>query len=167
VCRNEAYELINAVRPRIRALADGKQREVPFIAIVREVAPTKKVKEDAGPKGLGVGVFQQEYWDNNPVYWDEGQLFVKAMGNRKWSLPRFNNPWWKPWAIWGEITAGLKALKDKGIEGNMVGDGFTQGGVLVIGPGKQGVTCAHFEEGDADIGMPVDEIVAGVEKFSF
>lgn len=144
----------------------GAQAEVPLVAVVREVAPTAKVKEDAGPKGLGVGEFQYRYFAGKPVYWDEDWGFVKAMGNRKWKL-NLKAPWYKPWAIWKEITGALAALKDKGVEGNLVGDGFTQGGVLCIGPGEQGVTYAHFEEGDPDVGMPADAIVRGVEAFKF
>jgi len=155
---------MNNVLPKVREL-DGKLGEVPFVAVVREVAPTKSVKEDGGKGGLGVGEFQLKYFDGNPVYWDEEQGFVKAMGNRRISF-KFKAPWWKPWAIWGEITSGLKKLKDKGIEGNLVGDGLTQGGVLCIGPGKQGVTYAHFEENDPDVGMPSSDILDGVKKFS-
>lgn len=165
-CRNEAYELMNKVVPRIEALVDVKKSKVPFVAVVREVAPTKSVKEDAGPRGLGVGEFQHTYFLGKPIYWDEEQKFVKAMGNRRISF-KFKAPWWKPWALWSEITTALKKLKDKGVEGNLVGDGIIMGGVIVVGPGKQGITFAHFEENDPDIGMPVDEIVSGVERFQF
>mmetsp|Transcript_54386 Transcript_54386/g.170926 ORF Transcript_54386/g.170926 Transcript_54386/m.170926 type:complete len:157 (-) Transcript_54386:58-528(-) len=154
---------MNSVLPRVQKLG-GSKGEVPFVAVVREVAPNARVKLDAGPKGLGLGEFQSKYFDGRPVYWDEEQLFVKEMGDRKIQF-RFKNPWWKPWAIWGEIQEGLKKLKDKGVEGNLVGDGLTQGGVLCIGPGDQGVTYAHFEENDPDIGMPADDIVKGVESF--
>mmetsp|Transcript_110558 Transcript_110558/g.323481 ORF Transcript_110558/g.323481 Transcript_110558/m.323481 type:complete len:157 (-) Transcript_110558:35-505(-) len=154
---------MNTVLPRVQELS-GAKGKVPFVAVVREVAPTKKVKEDAGPQGLGVGEFQTKYFGGKPVYWDEEQLFVKEMGDRKIKF-KFKAPWWKPWAIWGEIQEGLKKLKDKGVEGNFVGDGFTQGGVLCIGPGTQGVTYAHFEENDPDVGMPADDIVKGVDQF--
>mmetsp|Transcript_54525 Transcript_54525/g.151258 ORF Transcript_54525/g.151258 Transcript_54525/m.151258 type:complete len:157 (-) Transcript_54525:107-577(-) len=154
---------MNSVLPRIRELS-GAQGQVPFFAVVREVAPNKRVKEDAGPKGLGLGEFQTKYFGGNPVYWDEDQLFVKEMGNRGIKF-NFKAPWWQPWAIWGEIQEGLKKLKDKGVEGNMVGDGLIQGGVLCIGPGDQGVTYAHFEENDPDVGMPADAIVNGVGCF--
>uniref|UniRef100_A0A6V0KCY1 Peroxiredoxin-like 2A n=1 Tax=Zooxanthella nutricula TaxID=1333877 RepID=A0A6V0KCY1_9DINO len=157
---------MNNVLPKVEALADGKKSKVPFVAVVREVAPTKSVKEDAGAKGLGVGEYQHRYFGGRPVYWDEDQKFVEAMGNRRISL-KFKAPWWKPWALWKEITEGLKKLKDKGVEGNLVGDGLIQGGVLVVGPGDQGVTFAHFEENDPDVGMPADDIVAGVERFTF
>lgn len=156
---------MNNVLPEVRELK-GQSGEVPFVAVVREVAPTKKVKEDAGKGGLGVGEFQLKYFGGNPVYWDEEQGFVKEMGNRKLKL-KFEAPWWKPWAIWGEIKEGLKKLKDKGIEGNMAGEGFTLGGVICIGPGQQGVTYAHFEENDPDVKMPTADILDGVKKFSF
>mmetsp|Transcript_48014 Transcript_48014/g.109223 ORF Transcript_48014/g.109223 Transcript_48014/m.109223 type:complete len:158 (+) Transcript_48014:89-562(+) len=157
---------MNTVLPRMQKLDDANAREVPFVAVVREVAPTAKVKEDAGPNGLGVGEFQYRYFGGRPVYWDEGQGFVKAMGSRSLKL-KFKSPWWKPWAIWKEITEGLKKLKDKGVEGNMVGDGMTSGGVICIGPGQQGVTYAHYEENDPDVGMPAEAIVSGVRAFKF
>lgn len=157
---------MNTLQPRIDALSDSKKKQVPIVAIVREVAPTKSVKEDAGPKGLGVGEFQQKYFGGRPVYWDKDQLFVKAMGSRTLKF-KFKNPWYKPWAVWKEITQGMKAFKDKGVEGNLVGDGWTLGGVIVVGPGDQGVTHAFYDENEPGAGIPFDELVAAVEKFSF
>lgn len=154
---------MNNVQPQIRKLS-GAKGEVPIVAVVREVAPNSRVKEDTGPKGLGLGEFQTKYFEGQPVYWDEDQAFVKEMGNRMIKF-KFKAPWWKPWAIWGEIQEGLKKLKDKGVEGNFVGDGVTLGGVLCIGPGDQGVTYAHFEENDPDVGMPAEDIIKGVECF--
>ncbi|CAK0807480.1 unnamed protein product [Prorocentrum cordatum] len=154
------------VLPRVEALDRAEARRVPFIAVVREVAPTAKVPEDGGEKGLGVGEFQARYFQGRPVYWDEGQGFVKAMGSRKIKL-KFKSPWWNPIGLFREVTEGLKKLKEKGVEGNLVGDGMIQGGVLCIGPKGQGVTYAHFEENDPDVGMPADSIVDGVAKFEF
>jgi len=142
--------------------------DVPFIAVVREVAPVKGVAEDHGEKGLGVGDYQYKYFDGNKVYLDKEWGFVKAMGNRKLSFGKmFKTPLWKFWAVWGEIKDGMKKMSAKGVEGNLLGDGMTQGGVLVIGPGSQGVVYAHFEENKPEVGMPDDDIVKAVESMSF
>jgi len=151
--------------PRVRALS-GKQGEVPFIAVCKEIAPIKGVKEDSGPKGLGVGEFQYKYFGGNDMYLDEERGMYKAMGSRNFKF-NFKAPWYKPWAIWAEIQEGLKKLKEKGIEGNLRGEGFIQGGVLVVGPGEEGVLYAHFEDNDPDVGMPCDAIVDGVGKMEF
>lgn len=155
---------MSSVVPRVRKLS-GAQGDVPFIAVVREVAPTKTVKEDGGAKGLGLGEFQLKYFGGNPTYWDETQSFVKEMGSRPWKL-NLKATWYKPWEIWSEITGGLKKLKDKGVEGNFVGDGLIEGGVVVIGPGDQGVTFVHFEQTGVKE-MPADAIVQAVESFKF
>lgn len=156
---------MNSVLPQVRKL-NGDQGRVPFVAVVREVAPTESVPEDDGPEGLGVGEYQRKYFDGNPVYWDEDQRFVKEMGNRQIQF-KFKAPWWQPWAIWSEIQDGLQKLQDKGVDGNMKGDGLIQGGVICVGPGSQGVTFTHFEENDLDVGMPADAIVNGVRSFEF
>lgn len=150
----------------MRALADERKRDIPFVAVVREVAPTKWVKNDDGPRGLGVGAFQRNYFGGHPIFWDETQGFVKSMGNRLVSFG-FKASWWKPWEIWSEVTENMQTLKDEGIEGNFAGDGLIQGGTIVIGPGGQGVTFAHFEDNELSTGLPVDSIVEAVERLEF
>jgi len=157
--------------PKVRAL-DGKFAHVPFIAICKEIAPVADAEEDHGPKGLGVGDFQHKYFGGNDMYLDADCGFYKAMGGRTFSFGKvFKSPWWKPWAIWRELQEGSERLKKRGVEGNMRGikskASMLQGGVLVIGPEGQGVTFAHFEENDANVVYPTEEIIEGVKRMHF
>mmetsp|Transcript_63093 Transcript_63093/g.150397 ORF Transcript_63093/g.150397 Transcript_63093/m.150397 type:complete len:146 (-) Transcript_63093:99-536(-) len=115
---------------------------VPLVGIIKEVAPTKTADTD---EKLGVAEFQKKYF-SDPLYLDEENNFYKALGSRKLSLPSWNP--FKLWSGWKKLTARLKSKPE--IEGNMVGEGLVQGGVLVIGPGSMGVVHTYLEETGRD-----------------
>lgn len=154
---------MNGVMPKVRAMS-GAKASVPFFAICKEIAPVPDAAEDHGDQGLGVGDFQYKYFGGNRMFMDEKRAFYEAMGNRMFAF-KFKNPLWKFWAVFGEIKEGMAKLKEKGVEGNMRGikgkHTMLQGGVIVVGPGYQGVLYVHREEGDPE-GMPCDAIVTAV-----
>lgn len=117
-------------------------KPVPLVGIIKEVAPSGKVMTD---EKLGVGEFQNKYFGGNTLYLDEELKFYKALGERKISLPS-----WNPCALWTmyKLVSGRMAQKE--ISGNFAGEGLTLGGVLVIGPGDQGVLYEYLEESGAD-----------------
>ena len=54
-------------------------------------------------------------------------------------------------------------LKDKGVEGNMKGDGLVQGGIVVLGPAPEcAVLYTYYEETGKQI--PVLELDAAIAK---
>lgn len=88
---------------------------------------------------------------------------MHGLGDRK-LLGDFN--WWSLLnplnvvRLWRDIKAGGARLKDKGIEMNMVGEGLIQGGIIVVGPGDQGVLYRYLEETGSEI--PVEDIKAAL-----
>lgn len=97
------------------------------IAIIKEVAPVKDAKTDAE---LGVNEFQTKYFGNNPVYLDRDKNCYKALGSRKLlsqSLSSYN-----PFTLWKNFKSLLARVKGKGIEGNLNGEGFLQGGIMLF-----------------------------------
>lgn len=137
----------------IRA-SQPKLKNLPLFAIIKEVAPTGKIRTD---EELGVREFQTKYFDGNPVYIDEQKRFYNALGNRK--LLRDTMPTWNPFKLYSAFRKLSKRLKDKpDIEGNFAGEGIVLGGVLVIGRGEQGVLHEYLEQS----GLDPEKWIAGV-----
>jgi len=91
-----------------------------------------------------------------PLYRDENLEFYKYLGDRKYGIPISFNP--LDW-IGGilKLLGTIKRLLEKGIDGNMSGEAFTRGGVVIFG--KDGDPCyAYQEDGD----LPIDGILAAV-----
>lgn len=92
-----------------------------------------------------------------PLYKDVNLDFYMALGNRKLSLP------WNPWTFikgifW--VRRIGKRLKAKNIEGNLVGEGLTKGGVIIFGKDKRAKYAYAEETGEE---LPLDDILAAVE----
>mmetsp|Transcript_25824 Transcript_25824/g.71983 ORF Transcript_25824/g.71983 Transcript_25824/m.71983 type:complete len:91 (+) Transcript_25824:280-552(+) len=87
--------------------------------------------------------------------------FYEFMGKK--SL--LSQPWfsWNPFKLYGAFKRMNERLKSKGLEGNLVGEGLIQGGLVIIDP-KKGVVYRHNEETGTP--MPYDEIVQIVESLA-
>lgn len=136
--------------------------KVPLVAVIKEVAPTKKAATD---EILGVAAFQREYFGNRPLYLDEDREFYAFLGNRK-----LLSPWMllKPWKIFGVVgwakNIGSR-LKNKKVEGNYAGEGIVQGGVLVMAPGEV-QTCLYKYQEVTGSPVPLDDFEAGLAKLA-
>jgi len=86
---------------------------------------------------LGVDEFREKYFKGE-LYLDEEKNLFKAIGNR-----------WMGYIsglMSSAFYANLKRVQSKGIAGNIVGEGRQLGGLLVVGPGEQGVLLQYAEK---------------------
>ena len=93
---------------------------------------------------------------------DEERIFYQELGDRKldFMLRRlFTNPV----GVWRDLKALGARLKAKGggIEGNLVGEGLTLGGIMVISPSSE-VLYTYREVTGQEI--PRDEIAAALDQ---
>jgi len=103
------------------------------------------------------GLFDFTSFFSFPLYKDVNLDYYKALGNRKLSLP------WNPWTLLKGFfyVRGIgKRLKTKNIEGNLIGEGLTKGGVIIFGKDKK-AKYAYAEETGEEI--PLEDILAAVE----
>jgi len=158
LCREEAldisqrYEAILARNPSLQ--------KVKLVGVVKEVAPTSQAETD---EKLGVGEFQSRYFGNRPIYLDSDRRFYELLGNRKlsisfWSLVR-------PWKLWNDFKSMQGRLQNKKVDGNLIGEGFVQGGLLVFAPGTGCDTVYRYEEVTGSE-VPLDAFEAGFLKLS-
>jgi len=108
----------------------------------------------------GLSEFQSKFYPRD-LYLDSDLAFYKALGDRKLRIPLRSllNPF-RAYRTIKEMNARLKA---RNIEGNLVGEGITQGGVIVFdGEGK--VRYAYLEETGSE--LPVVDILSAVRDVS-
>jgi len=147
LCRVEGLEL-SALQQ------SGRIGDVPFVGLIKEVGPQDD--ESIANDELGTKLFQEKYY-NFPLYLDEKIDFYNALGKRKiYSL--FN---WNPFTWWSSLMELTKRSDDRGIPGNMKGEGIILGGVLVISQEK-GVVYQYKEQ--TGMPVPVDDIAAAVNE---
>ena len=135
-------------------------KKVPLVGVIKEVAPTKQAETD---EKLGVGEFQKMYFNGRKMYLDEDRAFYKFIGNRKITDSFKLTTLLRPWKIYGEFKAMGRRMKSKKIEGNMVGDGIVQGGLLVVSNDNK-VLYKYEEKTGSEV--PLDDFEAGFLKLS-
>ena len=87
---------------------------------------------DARPRA-GVGAFEREYFTGGSLYLDEDRAFYGYLGNKKLLTPgSILKGLLLPWRTYKSLKAVGARMKEKNIEGNMVGEGLILGGVLVV-----------------------------------
>lgn len=99
----------------------------------------------------GLSEFQSQYFPY-PLYRDESLSFYSALGTRKMGLKTYN-----PFKIWKDVRGIGKRLKAKNIDGNYVGEGYVQGGIIVFD--KNGEARYAYRE-DTGEEVPVNDVVA-------
>jgi hypothetical protein len=132
-------------------------KDVPLVGIIKEVAPTKSVETD---EKLGVTVFQENYFQNRPLYLDEQRNFYELLGNRKLSISFAS--FLKPWKLYADFKMLTARIKAKKIDGNFAGEGLVQGGIIVFGPGSDEIIYQYQEETGSEV--PLDALEAGMLK---
>ena len=112
---------------------------------------------------LGTEEFLKDYWQGNELYYDMGKRGLwpimdsgKNVGSNIVS-----------YATGGTVAKNLKRANDKGVAGNLKGEGANRGGVWVLGAGEQGLLLEHQEKVWGDIVDPeevrkaVSQIITG------
>lgn len=133
--------------------------ETKLVGIIKEVAPTKGVATD---EELGVAEFQEKYFKDFPVYLDLDLVFYEAFGKRNLLFQSWSS--WNPFAVYGDLKSLGDRLKRKGIEGNLKGEGFTQGGIIFMSPTSNEVVHMIHEKSGSE--LPVDEIVDTIQNMN-
>lgn len=130
------------------------RRAPPVIGIVKQ--------EESAEGDLGVVEFHYKYFScAAALYLDEERELFKQLGERKINIPAAS--FLKPWKMWTDMQSLAARLKDKGVEGNMKGDGLVQGGIVVLGPAPEcAVLYTYYEETGKQI--PVLELDAAIAK---
>jgi hypothetical protein len=106
------------------------------------VAVCKEIEKEDDDT-LGIGEFADKYWEGNPLYQDKDRAFFTFLGNKKLSIPL--KSLLNPIRAYRELKALGARMKERGLEGNLKGEGLVKGGVLVVGPDDT-VLYTHFEE---------------------
>jgi len=133
LCREEAAELASLVP----TLQDSKLPTPRLIGIVHET--------------LGVDEFRNKYFKND-IFWDQDKLFYKAIGNNWAGFTSLLKP-----RVWKNFFRA----QAKGYTGNLKGEGRLLGGLLVIGPAKQGILLEYKEKEFGDHAK-LDDVVKAV-----
>ncbi len=90
-------------------------------------------------------------------------MYKEVLGNKKLSLP-IGKMLFSPLTTWREIKAMGARTKEKGVEGNMAGEGIVKGGILIVGPGGTDVIYSYAEETGSEI--PIKEIEEALGKLA-
>lgn len=137
--------------------ASEKIEEMKSAGAARVVAV---VKEDIGTE---VADFREKFWSGE-VLMDPQKKFYVALGggkeNKTYSLMAFLAMIANPFSS-SPIKAALSDAKKKGIDGNITGEGFINGGVYVIR--QDGKAAYAYPEERMGDWVPVDEVVEGVK----
>lgn len=130
-----------------------------MFAVLKEAETEETLSTEK--KNLGTAEFAADYFTCGPCFVDENRVFYQELGERiiDFKLGRlFTNPL----AVWRDFKALGRRLKAKGnIEGNMVGEGATLGGILVVN--ASGELVYRYDE-DTGQEIPRDEIEAALSK---
>lgn len=120
------------------------------------------VVKETGVDDEGLRVFHKDHYPY-PLYRDEKLDFYTAFGN-KTIKDLFS--WWsllKPWKIFSSMKAIGRRLKSKNLEGNMVGEGLTLGGIIVFGSDGE-PKYAYPEVTGSE--LEIDDILAALKDVS-
>jgi len=134
MCREEAGQLA-ALLPLLKA----EGRTPNLVGVVHE--------------DLGVAEFRG-FFPGGRVFLDQQRRLFEALGSRWLGGSGFLRP-----SVWRNVVRA----KLSGVQGNSEGEGRLLGGVVVIGPGEQGVLYVHKEEVWGDH-APVDEVLAACRR---
>jgi hypothetical protein len=124
LCREDAFEISSRFE-------SGEYSGAKLVGIIKEVAPIKGAETDAK---LGVGEFQRKYFGNSPLYIDPERHFYSFLGNNSLLSQPLHT--WNPFALYRDYKTLESRLKEKKVDGNLIGEGLLKGGLLIISPTK-------------------------------
>lgn len=117
-------------------------------------------------KMRGVAEFEKDYFCGPLFLSDEKRTLYQFLGNKNIaSFGTLAKALLNPFKTRKELKSMGQRLKEKGVEGNMVGDGLRKGGVLCIS--KDGELKHTFFE-DPGNGIPMEsqkQIIEAVRSF--
>lgn len=120
------------------------------------------VVKETGVDDEGLRVFQKDHFAY-PIYRDENLDFYRAFGDKKitedislWSLLN-------PFKIYRSFKDMGKRMEEKGLEGNLVGEGLKKGGIIVFGSDGEPKYAYPEITGSA---LETDDIVAALKDVS-
>jgi len=112
--------------------------------------------KETGVDDQGLTEFYKDSF-NFPLYKDQDLVFFNDFfGQRKLKLTTLN-----PYRIYRAYKDTSKRLKEKQLEGNLVGEGMVQGGIIIFG--KDGTAKYAYEE-ETGSEVPIDDIVAALNS---
>jgi hypothetical protein len=109
------------------------------------------VVKETGVDDVGLTAFYEDHF-TYPLYKDDGLVFYNVFfGKRSIKLSTYN-----PVKLYSGYKEMTKRLQEKKLEGNMVGEGMVQGGIVIFD--KNGKARYAYEE---DIGteLNMDDII--------
>lgn len=113
------------------------------------------VIKEIGVDDEGLLEFYNNYY-KHPLYLDVDKIFYnKVLGNRKLGLTT-----WNPLRLWRGMKEIGKRMKDKKIEGNLIGEGLVQGGIIIFD--KDGQPRAIYKE-ETGSELPINDIIDSLE----
>lgn len=113
------------------------------------------VIKETGVDDEGLAEFNKDFYPF-PLYRDADLKFYEALGNNKLisSIP------WNPFRIvkgFFFVREASNRVGEKNISGNLIGEGFTKGGVIIFG--KDGKQKYAYLEGSLEE-IPTEDIIA-------
>lgn len=103
-------------------------------------------------EALGADEFMQPDIWRGDLFLDTGRHFHKVMGGRSQMASGVLS-----FMTGGRVAQNAKRADEKGVKGNLKGEGKYLGGLWVVGPGGQGVVYQHYEEVWGDH-APLEEV---------
>ncbi|GAX27666.1 prostamide/prostaglandin F2alpha synthase [Fistulifera solaris] len=128
-----------------KQLSNLSSNKIAVLGVVKEIGV-----DDAGLKS-----FHKDYFNSWPIYLDEDLQLYKAMGNR--SIFKIKTIF----KLLSNMRKLSKRMSQKKIEGNMVGEGTIQGGILIF-DGKGDLVHVQLEDITKELNM--SEIADILEK---
>lgn len=119
------------------------------------------VIKEVGVDTEGLLEFQSKYFGDNEIYFDEKKEFYHALGNQSLLSQRLHS--WNPFQLYTDFNKMKDRMKNKKIEGNLIGEGLLKGGLFIVSP-TEGVVYEHHESSGSP--MPYEEIEAMVAKLT-
>lgn len=139
LCREQGRQLTDLVTDKSQPL-DGFE----LFGLVKET----------GVDDQGLTEFYKDSF-NFPLYKDEDLVFYNEFyGKRKLKLTT-----WNPLKLYSGYKDMTKRLKEKDLEGNLIGEGLVQGGIIIFG--KDGKPKYSYEE-ETGSEIPSDDIIAAL-----
>eukprot|EP01083_Nonionella_stella_P059750 156418_1 len=116
------------------------------------------VVKETGIDDVGLTEFHNQHFPFE-IYKDEALVFYNDFfGKRKLGLTTYN-----PLKLYSGYKQMTERLSEKKLEGNYVGEGIVQGGVIIFG--KDGVAKFAYEE-ETGKELVMEDIVAALKKVS-
>lgn len=111
--------------------------------------------KEVGVDDEGLMSFYKDHY-TYPLYKDDGLILYNDFFGKR-SIFKFST--YNPFKLYSGYKEMSRRLKEKKLQGNMVGEGIVQGGIIIFdSDGK--AQCAYEEETGKELNM--EEIVAGL-----